>query len=63
MGSGTTFSSGPLYALPPHAPGVAGLFAFGSTQKEEARRTADTPGFFASHLGNADDPSYQEGRT
>ena len=48
------------------APSIAGggcLLAFGSTQKEEARRAADTPGFFASHLGNADDPSYQEGRT
>ena len=36
------------------APSIAGggcLLAFGSTQKEEARRTADTPGFFASHPG------------
>lgn len=54
MGSDVTFSqaqSVALPALPPHAPGVAGLFAFGSTQKEEARRAADTPGFFASHPG------------
>ena len=32
------------------APSIAGggcLLAFGSTQKEEARRAADTPGFFA----------------
>ena len=36
------------------APSCAGggcLLAFGSTQKEEARRAADTPGFFASHPG------------
>lgn len=54
MGSDVTFSqaqSAALPALPPQSPGVAGLFAFGSTQKEEARRTADTTGFFASHPG------------
>ena len=50
MGSGTTFSSGPLPALPLSRRGGC-LFAFGSTQKEEARRAADTTGFFASHPG------------
>ena len=46
MGSDVTFSSGSLPALPPHAPGVA-AYSLRSTQKEEARRAADTPGFFA----------------
>ena len=49
MGSDVTFSqaqSVALPALPPQSPGVT-AYSLRSTQKEEARRAADTPGFFA----------------